>query len=180
MVRLIRLRLWLAGIGWKRVSMILILVRSFTTILRMVTPETSRQSARRIFSVWCSCYHQPPFCLGHVATSAIYNKVAHDNRTAEISTWFTEESLKCSDFKTAHLHFARGFRRARYIRAPASLWPLQELRSLHGRYDCFTRCDIPMPHRKSRHKKTARNLHTSSGIQNPIVSGCKRHGTALH
>ena len=65
---------------------------------------------------------------------------------------------------------------------PASLWSLQELRALHGRYRCFTRRDIPMSHRRSRCRKTARDTHKSTGTAERDCIGwpkIKRQGNTL-
>ena len=96
---------------------ILIPATSYITILRMIT--ICRQSARWIFRVvlvlppaatWSRARHvgpggQPPIRSRSKpwgipeASDALYSKLQHDNRTAEISTWFTEQSLLCQSKK---------------------------------------------------------------------------------
>ena len=47
------------------------------------------------------------------ASSAQYSKLLHDNRTAEISTWFAEQSLLREDPQdSSYLHIPRGLRRS--------------------------------------------------------------------
>ena len=71
------------------------------------------------------------------ASSTRYSKLLHDNRTAEISTWFAEQSLLRKDPRTALIcifvedfggHISTGL---------LSLWSLQELRALHGKHDAL-------------------------------------------
>ena len=62
-------------------------------------------------------------------------QVVHDNRSVEISTWFTEQSLKCAASRTPLIFvFSEDFG-GHAKSGPASLWSLQELRSLHGQDD---------------------------------------------
>ena len=69
------------------------------------------------------------------ASTPLYIKLLHDNRTAEISTWFSEQSLMCSDPMTAVTYICPEDFGGHDTSGPASLWSLQELRAPHGRYD---------------------------------------------
>ena len=64
------------------------------------------------------------------ANSAQYSKLLHDNRTAEISTWFAEQSLLREDPRTALIYILPEDFGGHFSTGPASLWSLQELRAL--------------------------------------------------
>ena len=68
-------------------------------------------------------------------TDSRHVKVVHDNRSVEISTWFTEQSLKCAASRTAFFFIFPEDFGGHAKSCPASLWSLQELRSLHGQDD---------------------------------------------
>ena len=63
------------------------------------------------------------------ASSAQYSKLIHDNRTAEISTWFAEQSLLREEPRTALIYIFPEDFGGHFSTGPASLWSLQELRA---------------------------------------------------
>ena len=71
------------------------------------------------------------------ASSTRYSKLLHDNRTAEISTWFTEQSLLRKEPRTALIYIFLEVFGGHISTGPASLWSLQELRALHGKHDAL-------------------------------------------
>ena len=71
------------------------------------------------------------------ASSAQYSKLLHDNRTAEISTWFAEQSLLREEPRTALIYIFPEDFGGHFSTGPASLWSLQELRVLHGTHDAL-------------------------------------------
>ena len=71
------------------------------------------------------------------ASSAQYSKLIHDNRTAEISTWFAEQSLLREEPRTALIYIFPEDFGGHFSTGPASLWSLQELRVLHGTHDAL-------------------------------------------
>ena len=124
--------------------MILILVRSFTTMLRMITPETSRQSARRIFPCGARVTASRHFVSG--TSRWPWRPTAARSRS---KPWGIPEATsakpKSRRGSQRSLSSVPTSRQLIYIlpedfgghvtSGPASLWSLQELRSLHGRYD---------------------------------------------
>ena len=64
------------------------------------------------------------------ASSTQYSELLHDNRTAEISTWFAEQSPLRKDPRTALIHLFPEDFGGHISTGPASLWSLQELRAL--------------------------------------------------
>ena len=65
------------------------------------------------------------------------SKLIHDNKTAEISTWFAEQSLLREEPRTALIYIFPEDFGGHFSTGPASLWSLQELRVLHGTHDAL-------------------------------------------
>ena len=117
------------------------------------------------------------------ASDALYLKLQHDSRTAEISTWFTEQSLLCADSKVVHIYiFPQDFG-GQAVSAPASLWSLQELRSLHGQYETLRGATFLCRISGADIRRPLGILTNLPGLQHsmsPGLSDLKKHGSFLH
>ena len=112
------------------------------------------------------------------ASSAQYSKLLHDNRTAEISTWFAEQSLLREEPRTALIYIFPEDFGGHFSTGPASLWSLQELRVLHGTHDALRGATFLCRICRSDMKKTVGHTHKSSrtarspfvGISEPQIA----------
>ena len=117
------------------------------------------------------------------ASDALYLKLQHDNRTAEISMWFTELSLLCANPKVHLIYiFAEDFG-GQALSGPASLWSLQELRSLHGQYETLRGTTFLCRITGADSRRPLGILTNLLGLQHSILLGMpdpKKHGSFLH
>ena len=85
----------------------------FFQVVLILPPASSWSRARHLGPEGQPPISLPQQTLGGVieASSAQYSKLLHDNRTAEISTWFAEQSLLREEPRDTYLHTPRGLRR---------------------------------------------------------------------
>ena len=113
---------------------------------------------------------------------ALCSKLQHDNRTAEISTWFTEQSLLCANPKVAVIYIFLEDFGGQALSGPASLWSLQELRSLHGQHETLRGATFLCRITGADSRKPLRILNNLPGLQHSISLGLpdfKKHGSYL-
>ena len=116
------------------------------------------------------------------ASSAQYSKLLHDNRTAEISTWFAEQSLLREEPRTALIYIFPEDFGGHFSTGPASLWSLQELRVLHGTHDALRGATFLCRICGSDRKKPLGILTNLPGLQEALSLGLpilKMHGSFL-
>ena len=105
------------------------------------------------------------------ASSAQYSKLLHDNRTAEISTWFAEQSLLREEPRTALIYIFPEDFGGHFSTGPASLWSLQELRVLHGTHDALRGATFLCRICGSDRKKPLGILTNLPGLQEALSLG---------
>ena len=116
------------------------------------------------------------------ASSAQYSKLLHDNKTAEISTWFAEQSLLREEPRTALIYIFPEDFGGHFSTGPASLWSLQELRVLHGTHDALRGATFLCRICGSDRKKPLGILTNLPGLQEALSMGLpnlKLHGSFL-
>ena len=116
------------------------------------------------------------------ASSAQYSKLLHENRTAEISTWFAEQSLLRKEPRTALIYIFPEDFGGHFSTGPASLWSLQELRVLHGTHDALRGATFLCRICGSDRKKPLGILTNLPGLQEALSLGLpnlKLHGSFL-
>ena len=116
-------------------------------------------------------------------TDSRYNKVAHENRSVEISPWFTEQSIKCIPAKTALIYIFPDDFGGNATSGPASLWSLKELRSLHGQDDASRGATFVCRIAGADCKKPLGIFTILPGLQqslNPGWPALVRHGAIFH
>ena len=116
------------------------------------------------------------------ASSAQYSKLIHDNRTAEISTWFAEQSLLREEPRTALIYIIPEDFGGHFSSGPASLWSLQELRALHSTHDALRGATFLCRICGSDRKKPLGILTNLPGLQEALSLGLpnlKMHGSFL-
>ena len=116
------------------------------------------------------------------ASSAQYSKLLHDNKTAEISTWFAEQSLLREEPRTALIYIFPEDFGGHFSTGPASLWSLQELRVLHGTHDALRGATFLCRICGSDRKKPLGILTNLPGLQEALSLGLpnlKLHGSFL-
>ena len=116
------------------------------------------------------------------ASSAQYSKLIHDNRTAEISTWFAEQSLLREEPRTALIYIFPEDFGGHISTGLASLWSLQELRALQGTHDALRGATFLCRICGSDRKKPLGILTNLPGLQEALSLGhpnLKMHGSFL-
>ena len=115
-----------------------------------------------------------------VASSAQFSKLLHDNRTAEISTWFAEQSLLRQEPRTALIYIFPEDFGGHFSTGPASLWSLQELRALHGTHDALRGATFSMSYLWNRQEETVGHTHKSSRTtRSPFVGTSEPQDTRV-
>ena len=115
------------------------------------------------------------------ASDALNAKLLHDRRTAEVSTWFAEQSLLCTNPQVALIYIFLEDFGGHALSGPASLWSLQELRSLHGQYEILRGATFLCRITEADSRRPLGFLTNLSGLQNSISLGLpdlKKHGSS--
>ena len=110
-------------------------------------------------------------------------QVVHDNRSVEILTWFTEQSLKCAASDTALISIFSDDFGGHAKSGPASLWSLQELRSLHGQDDAPRGATFLCRIAGTDTERPLGIFTNLPGLQQSLQTGWPAltiHGTSLH